>query len=130
LKLNMLRKLPCPSEKGFTLVELLVVIGLLGLLAAIVIPNVIRFMNSGEEETRQTELHNIQTAVTALMRAHMTPELMEYYDEVQEEDQVLLVKAKVDGEPSDDSLRDYLQGGNYPLRQAYDIATNGVVTVD
>lgn len=126
----MVQKLPGPGEKGFTLIELLVVIGLLGLLAAIVIPNVIRFMSSGEEEAKQTERHNIQTAITALMFNNMTTELMDEYDEVQEEAQVLLVKAKVDGEPSDDNLRDYLQGGEYPLRQAYDIASNGIVTID
>ena len=55
------------GEKGFTLIELLVVIAILGVLAAVVVPNVSRFMGKGKEEAAQTELHNIQTALTAMM---------------------------------------------------------------
>jgi len=55
------------GEKGFTLIELLVVIAILGVLAAVVVPNVSRFMGKGKEEAAMTELHNVQTALTALM---------------------------------------------------------------
>ena len=55
------------GEKGFTLIELLVVICILGVLAAVVVPNVSRFMGQGKDEAGLTELHSVQTAVTALM---------------------------------------------------------------
>ncbi len=61
------------KQKGFTLIELLVVIAILGILAAVVVPNVIRFIGEGEEESAQTELANVQLAVTAVMAAPDPP---------------------------------------------------------
>jgi len=60
-------RLPKRGEKGFTLIELLIVVAILGVLAAVVIPNVSRFMGAGKEEAAETELANIQTAVIAMM---------------------------------------------------------------
>jgi len=60
-------RLPKRGEKGFTLIELLIVVAILGVLAAVVIPNVTRFVGSGETEAAETELHNIQLAVTSMM---------------------------------------------------------------
>ena len=55
------------GQKGFTLIELLVVIGILGAIAAIVVPNVGQFIGRGKEESYATELHNIETAVMAML---------------------------------------------------------------
>ena len=60
-------KLPKRGEKGFTLIELLIVVAILGVLAAVVIPNVGRFIGRGEEEAWETELSNVQTAVVSMM---------------------------------------------------------------
>ena len=60
-------RLPKKGERGFTLIELLIVVAILGVLAAVVIPNVGRFIGRGEEEAAETELSNIQSAVTAMM---------------------------------------------------------------
>ncbi|NQT05878.1 MAG: type II secretion system protein, partial [Dehalococcoidia bacterium] len=60
-------RLPKRGEKGFTLIELLIVVAILGVLAAVVIPNVGRFIGRGEEEAGETEFANIQAAVVAMM---------------------------------------------------------------
>jgi len=55
------------GEKGFTLVELLVVFTLLAVLAAIMIPNVASFLNYGHTQAEDTELSIVQTAMDAMM---------------------------------------------------------------
>ena len=60
-------KIPKRGEKGFTLIELLIVVAILGVLAAVVIPNVGRFIGRGEDEAKETEFANLQSAVTAMM---------------------------------------------------------------
>ena len=60
-------RLPKRGEKGFTLIELLIVVAILGVLAAVVIPNVGRFIGRGEQEAKDTELSNMQTAVISMM---------------------------------------------------------------
>ncbi|KKL66092.1 hypothetical protein LCGC14_2148440 [marine sediment metagenome] len=60
-------RLPKRGEKGFTLIELLIVVAILGILAAVVVPNIARFLGRGETEAAATEIRSIQTAVTTLM---------------------------------------------------------------
>ena len=52
---------------GFTLIELLIVIAIMGVLAAVVVPNVGRFLGRGETEAANTELQNVKSAVLAMM---------------------------------------------------------------
>lgn len=54
-------------QSGFTLVELVVVVAILGVLVAIAVPNFHTFLNSGKTEAAKAELSHIQTAMNAMM---------------------------------------------------------------
>ncbi|MBI2305568.1 MAG: prepilin-type N-terminal cleavage/methylation domain-containing protein [Chloroflexi bacterium] len=53
------------QEKGFTLVEMLIVLALLGILVAIVVPNVTGFLGRGKSQAYESDRRVVQAAVDA-----------------------------------------------------------------
>ena len=54
---------------GFTLIELIVVIAILGVLTAIAVPSIVNYLSSSKEESYKLEQERFQTAVDAFFSA-------------------------------------------------------------
>ena len=61
------------SQAGFTLAELLVVVGILVGLAAVILPNIGRFSSSGDKGAAATEHATVQTALDTYIADPVTP---------------------------------------------------------
>lgn len=59
----MTPKSPHPSENGYTLMELLVVLAILGFLAAMATTQVIRYLDTARVSSAKTEVANISSAL-------------------------------------------------------------------
>ena len=117
------------GEKGFTLIELLVVVAILGVLAAVAVPNVGKFIGRGKNEAYETELHNIQTAVMAMLADSSTGVLDSAQTGI--DDMTLVVSTY--SSTGDLLLPDYLTGldsdnTTKATGVTYDFATDGTVT--
>ena len=74
-----------PKQAGFTLVEILVVIVIVGLLATLVGPNVMKALFGAEKDTASTQVLNFQGVIQQFVIAERR--LPEGWDELIEEDQ-------------------------------------------
>ncbi len=55
------------GEKGFTLIEMLVVVGIIVALAAVIVPTVIKFTSEGEKGAKGAEWDAVQAAIDVMM---------------------------------------------------------------
>lgn len=55
------------GQAGFTLIEMIVVVGIIAVLAAVIVPNVMRFTGSGEQGAKDVELDHVQDAFDLMM---------------------------------------------------------------
>lgn len=61
------------QKEGFTFMELVIVIAILGILAVVVIPNAMTYLSEAKEETSRTNLGSLKTAIDSFMRKANKP---------------------------------------------------------
>ena len=105
------------ESKGFTLVELLVVVAILGVLAAIVVPNFTGIIDEGETEAAAAEKAIVQTAMDVMMARESQGSVTE----------VTVATANMSGFPDAtySLYPDYLRTGN--TTGTYTCSTTGLV---
>ena len=61
----MLQKMRGTNQKGFTLIELMIVIAIIGILSAIAIPNFLSYRQKGKDSAAKSEASNFYVSVMA-----------------------------------------------------------------
>ena len=67
---NEVKKIVRKAEQGFTLIEIMVVVGIIGLLVAVLIPNVTGKMNEARIASARVQIKNVEEALVAYSMKH------------------------------------------------------------
>jgi type IV pilus assembly protein PilA len=107
------------GEKGFTLIELVVVVAILGILAAVLIPNITKFLGVGQKAAAEGELNTVQMAVYAAM-AESGVAAVDVFDDLSSENGLIDSTSGI-------TITGALQGGEKELKGIWTVGTAGQI---
>ena len=87
-----LEKVVSKAKQGFTLIEIMVVVGIIGLLVAVLIPNVTGKMNEARIASAYVQIKNVEEALVAYSMKHggKYPDSLEVLTEETDDEDALL----------------------------------------
>jgi len=113
------------NQTGFTLVEVLVVVAILGVLVAVAGVGFGKYIGTGQSEAQETELQNIQTAVSAMLHDSEAGKLDSAYSDISDMD---LVTADSGAYLLSSYLKNLDSDGNVLTGCTYNFTVDGEVT--